>query len=257
MAVGESDGEGGTRLVSCVPFPVQIWAQCSGGLLRGRGSVARCVDTARGCSSEWPLLWLVISCVSKAPVENGLPWSCLGLTQVGGPGSGFSIRSSSVLGVLMWAGTGRPCWPAAWGTGRHYGRLRPGHRTWGRRPAALPRYPCPFGALGTELTQTGPCHPCGCGCVKVVGQPVLQPCCEPFMLCAGTQRHFVKGDHPSTLQHWTSFLSFLFASLVHIMCMCEGCIIKNKFVHWWCNSDCTFLLVNKLSAQLTLYASQY
>lgn len=66
-----------------------------------------------------------------------------------------------------------------------------------------------------ELPQPGPSHPCGHGCGKVMGQRVLQPCCEFFMLCADTQRHFVMGDHPGTLQHWTSFLSF-----VHITCMC-------------------------------------
>lgn len=47
-----SDGEGGTQRVSSVPFPVQVQAQRSGGLLTGCEKGARCVDTTRGCSSE-------------------------------------------------------------------------------------------------------------------------------------------------------------------------------------------------------------
>lgn len=134
---------------------------------------------------------------------------------------------------------------------------------WGLQPATLLGCPCPLCGLG-DVSATGWWGPVSYGDMAAAGWQ-REPLCAAFLgtpLChCGTQRHFVKAAALAPI-HWyysraSFFFPFFFFLLcTHHVCVCEGCILENKFIHWWCNSDCTFLLVNKLSAQLTLYASQ-
>lgn len=197
-------------------------------------------------TSVWVLLWQVIYlCVSKAPGENGLPRSCLGLTRAGRSHQWLQYQEQLSVRVLMrvicsltaWSvasqrAQGRPCWPAAWGAGRHFGLLRPGHKAWGWRPTAPPRCPCPSGALGMELPQ---------------GDRALPPlwtwlwrgdgaACPPTLLwgLGAARRHpapFCERRPP--LQHWysrTSCFSFLFAP-VCTSCACVWRLYSQKQVY--------------------------
>lgn len=90
------------------------------------------------------------------------------------------------------------------------------------------------------------------GCAATTGNSWLR-CAFPSSFTLGTVGPFFVGLC-CCLFFFNSWGFFLLCT--HHVHVCEGFILKNKFIHWWCNSDCTFLLVNKLSAQLTLYASQ-
>lgn len=65
-----------------------------------------------------------------------------------------------------------------------------------------------------------------------MGQPVLLPCCEALVLRADTQRHFVKGDRPFSIGTAGLLVSPSCLPLgAHRARVCEGCILKNKFIH--------------------------